>query len=137
MLAGFATCLVFTVLIDKLNFENVRFSFVAFVDLVGNVLAIPGLCLFLIWSWSKWRSGRPFLPGYIAVGFLLALLNGAGVVCVIDNGRITWGFAIISLFFGVTGALTAAIHWRIMRYWTSPAVTLFRESARKEWHSLV
>ncbi len=109
---------------------------VVFIDLVGNVLAIPGLCLFLIWSCIRWRGGQPLLAGYIAMGFLVALLNGMGVISVIDGGRISWGFVITSLFFGVTGALTATIHWRIMRYWMSPAVTLFRESARKELYTL-
>lgn len=133
LLAGFVTSLAFMLVVDQLNFENVDLPLIAFIDIVGNVLALPGLCLFLIWR--HWRISPPSLWMYIVMGFLLALLNGLGVAFIFDRGFMSWEFGVFSLFFGVTGALTAAIHWQIIRYWTSPVVTSFRESAKRELYS--
>lgn len=133
LLAGFVTLLAFMLVVDQFNFGNVDLPLIAFIDLIGNVLAVPGLCLFLIWR--HWRINQPPLWMYIAMGFLIAWLNGLGFAFIFDRGFMSREFVVFSLFFGVTGALTAAIHWHILRYWTSPAVTSFRESAKKELYS--
>ena len=132
--AGFLTSISFLAFLDRLNLETADIKFAAAAGLYGNALAVPGLAVFLIWSRRYWHSKRSSFILYASAGFVLALLNGIGVAIVIKIGDMPLTL-FLAFFFAATGVLTASIHWCLMRYWLSPAVTLFKESAKKELYS--
>ncbi len=121
-------------------FDVARFrqqlSMVWFAVCVGYISALPGMAVFQIWGLLKLREELPRFVTYTGVGFLIALVNGAAFPFVLHWGRMDNSMVVFfALFFGATGALAAAIHWRIMRFSTSRAVTLLAESAKKELYS--
>lgn len=105
--------------------------------------ALPGLAIFLLWTRNMDRNGRPSAKGYSVVCLTLdgplcaALVAMSSMTAFIATGNwrmLLYAEQLLAVFASV-GFLTAIFDWFISIYLKSNAVTLLRESAKKELYS--